>query len=299
MKHPDSSEKRHQVLALRRRHSLSEVAKQTGLPLGTVKTICSRSGAFRDNQKLRELFTLPPVRLSESTALAVPELPPQTTQTGDKEIDAVLWLRTVIGTGQQDLIAKAMEAAQRIKTPLKELEKRYTNHLVATNPGNPFAAFSSFNFADLEGLATQSTEKLGLQREASARFGEDLFKDTPAEVFCIQALAGLKRGKAHDDYDDAKVDQRFDALPDLLPHTLSDCLFELAYWNDLYRLRNATDGYGDPGREAYAREQFTFRSLARIRPQSKAEAVQVFRYMAAEEMMDRNETEAILLNLIG
>lgn len=119
------------VLELRRSHSLREVAEQTGLPLGTVKTICSRSGAFRDNQAQRTLFTLPSIQPSESNALAVPSLPPQTKVTGDHDIDAVLWLREVINTGQAGLIEKAMEAAKRIKTPLKDLEKRYLDYLVA------------------------------------------------------------------------------------------------------------------------------------------------------------------------
>jgi len=59
MKPPVSLELRQHVLALRRTHTFSEVAKSTNLPLGTVKTICSRSGAFRDNLKLRKLFALP------------------------------------------------------------------------------------------------------------------------------------------------------------------------------------------------------------------------------------------------
>jgi hypothetical protein len=56
---------------------------------------------------------------------------------------------------------------------------------------------------------------------------------------------------------------------------------------------------GDSGREAYARECFAFRCLARIRPKSKAEAIAVFRYLADGERMDDTETESILLNLIG
>ena len=67
---------RQQVLDLRRSYSLSEVAERTGLPLGTVKTICSRSGSFRDNQALRILFALPPIQPSNGTALAIPQLPP-------------------------------------------------------------------------------------------------------------------------------------------------------------------------------------------------------------------------------
>jgi hypothetical protein len=289
-----------QVLELRRGHSLREVASMSGLPLGTVKTWCARSGAFKDNLRLRELFSLPAVQSSSSTTLTVPTLPPQESVTGDTEIDAVLWLREVIKTGQADLIEKAMEAAKRIKTPLKELQDRYLKHLVSKNPGNWTVAFQTFGFDDLEGLAHGSTKKATRQHEAIARFGsiEGLFTDTPAEQFARDALAGLKMKKDYGDYDDGQVDKRFQAHPDLMPNTLSDCLHELAYWHDLYKLRNAHD-CGDPGHEAYARERFSFRCLARIKPKTKPEAISVFRYLADSERMDDTETEAILLNLIG
>jgi len=44
MKPPVSPEVRKRVLELRRSQPLREVAEQTGVPLGTVKTICARSG---------------------------------------------------------------------------------------------------------------------------------------------------------------------------------------------------------------------------------------------------------------
>ena len=66
-KHRVSEEQRRKVLDPRRRHSLREVASITGLPLGTVKTIASRSGAFRDNTQQRALFSLPPIRESAET----------------------------------------------------------------------------------------------------------------------------------------------------------------------------------------------------------------------------------------
>jgi len=301
MKPPVSTDTRRNVLHLRRNNSLSAVATQTGLPLGTVKTICSRSGAFKDNPALRKLFALPPIQKSESTSLTVPELPPQTEVTGDKEIDAVLWLRSVIKTGQAGLIEKAMEAAKRIKTPLKELSDRYLKHLVSKNPGNWTVAFAAFGLDDLEGLASTSIKKATRQHEATARFGSiaGLFIDTQAEQFCIDALKGLKTTqKDFGNYPDAQVDKRFQAHPDLMPNTLSDCLYELAYWHDLYWLRSACDG-GDQASYAYARERFTFRCLARIRPKSKPEAIAVFRYLADKERMDDTETESILLNLIG
>ena len=302
MKPTVSPQTRQTVLDLRRCHSLRQVAERTGLPLGTVKTICSRSGAFRDNQTLRELCTLPPIQQSESTTLTVPELPPQEVVTGDKEVDAVLWLRQVISTGQAALIEKAMLAAKRIKTPLAELEKRYRDHLVAQNPGHFASAWGSFGFADLKELADTSTEKLTRQHDALSRFGsvDALFDKTAAEQFCIDALAGLKRKREFDEFDATQVDQRFHARPDLMPQTLSDCLHELAYWDNLYTIRKAShDDAGDHWQEVYGRTDFVFRSLTRIRARTKEEAVAVFRYLADSEYMDREEINDILINLIG
>lgn len=169
-KPPVSPETRQQVLSLRRGHSLGEVAKRTGLPVGTVKTICHRSGAFKDNQKLRALFRLPDIKAGTQTLPAVPELPPQNAVTGDKEVDAVLWLRQVIGTGQAALIEKAREAAKKIKTPLKDLEKRYQEHLVSANPGDWTVALQTFGFADLETLAERSARKLTLSNGSCRPF---------------------------------------------------------------------------------------------------------------------------------
>jgi hypothetical protein len=269
------------------------------LTVGTVKTICARSGAFKDNPRLRELFSLPAIQSSTSTALAVPSLPYQEAVTGDKEIDAVLWLREVIKTGQADLIGKAMEAAKRIKTPLRDLEKRYLTHLTARDPGNWTLAFKTIGFADLMGLAQDSTKELTHKNKALARFGsiEALFADTPAEKFATDALAGLKPHANFGELDEGLVDKRFQAYPDLMPNTLSDCLYELAYWHDLYTLRHVHDG-GDQGRYAYARECFAFRCLARICPKSNAEAIAVFRYLANKDCMDWDEADGILLNLM-
>lgn len=292
-----SPEVRQQVLDLRRSFSLNAVAEQTGLPLGTVKTICSRSGSFRDNPRLRSMFALPPIQPSSGTALDIPELPPQQEVTGDDELDAVLWLREVIKTGQQALIEKAMTAAKLIKTPMDALEERYTKHLVSRNPGNWTVAFKTIGFADLEGLAQKSIKKLAGQHEATSRFGVALFANTPAEQFCIDTLAEVKPATMFG-LDDSAVDVRFKARPELAPNTLSDCLYELGYWHDLYSLRNAYD-CGDQGQEAFARECFVFRCLAHIRPRTKDEAIAVFHYLAKRDYMDRSETRLILVNLIG
>lgn len=291
---------RQRVLDLRRSHSLSQVAALTGLPLGTVKTLCSRSGAFRDNPVHRAMFTLPPIKESLNRDVSVPELPPQQTVTGDREIDAVLWLHAVIRTGRPELIEKAMAAAKKIKTPLKDLEKRYGDFVVKANPGNWVAAFSSIGFADLEDIAERAVQKLARQQEARGRFGTDdeLFAPTPAEQFCEEALAGVSMGKLGIFLDEKQVDSILVKRLAVLPHTLADCLHELNYWSHLYWLRSAMGG-GDASAQAQAREDFAFRRMAFIRPSSPAEAVAVFRYIAEQERMDRSETTAILLNLMG
>ena len=207
---------------------MRDVAKKTGLPIGTIKTICSRFGAFRDNAALRTLFSLPSLQPSNDTSLVVPSLPPQEAITGHHKLDAVLWLSTVIGTGQAALIEKAMLAAAYLKTPLPELEKRYTDYMRAANPDNPSATFASFDFANLNDLAERSIKKLALQTESAVRFVNDLFNETLAEQFCIEALAGLKRGRMLD-FVKQDFQARFEARPELMPDTLNDCLHELAY----------------------------------------------------------------------
>ena len=231
---------------------------------------------------------------------AVPELPPPQRVTGDEEVDAVLWLRSVINTGQAALIAKAMEAAKRVKTPLRELEKRYTQHLVAANPGNLFATFSAFGFDDLEGLAAKAINREALRVEGFTRFGDDLFTETPAESFCVAALAGLQRSGHMLDFDATEVASRFRSAPEWMPNTLPDCLHELAFWDSLSRLRHAAPvDYYESLPEVYARETFVFTLMAEIRPRSKIEAVAVFRFMADDDRMQASGSDAILLNLIG
>lgn len=84
------------MFELRRQHSMREVADIAGLPLGTVKSIISRSGLFADNPRHRAMFTLPPRQSSMETLPAAPELPPQQVVTDGKETNNLLWLHLVI-----------------------------------------------------------------------------------------------------------------------------------------------------------------------------------------------------------
>lgn len=297
-----SDDLRRRVLDLRRRHSLREVADATGLNISTVKTLCSRSGEFRDNVQQRALFSLPPIKASTAETLpSVPELPPQQAVTGDAEVDALLWLREIIKTGEAGLIERAMEGAARIKTPLKDLEKRYSDHLMANCGGNVFKTFGSTGFADLEGLAKRAIKDYRTRIEGRARFGDNLLADTDAEVFCSEALDGVKPGQ-WGFLDESEVAERFKARPELLPYTLADCLHELAYWADLYRLRSAACEHsydGEGSQEGQARERFVFTLLGEIRPRSRDEAKAVLRYLIANRRKDDQEADKILDNLIA
>lgn len=247
----------------------------------------------------RALFSLPPMQFSDSTAIEVPAMPVQKVVTGDIEVDAVLWLREVISTGQPDLIHKAGVAAAKIKTPLKDLEKRYTDYLMRIHPGNWVAALSSFGFADLDRLADRAIERATRQREARSRFGDAIFDDTPAEQFCFDALKRVRKGPRGWGLDAAQVDKRFDARPDQRPATLADCIAELVYWRELYWLRHAVGDCGDTSDQVTAREDYVFRMMSRIAPRDVDEAAMVFHYLTANDGMDRAHSGSIILNLIG
>ncbi len=293
-----TNEQRELVLELRRQHSMREVADIAGLPLGTVKSIISRSGLFADNPRHRAMFTLPPRQNCKETLPAAPELPPQQVVTGDKEIDALLWLRQVIETGDPGRIEQAKEAAGRITTPLDDLERRYGRWLVVS-AGHVMAGLGSIGFANLDGLAERTIKRQAREGEAIGRFGDQLWYDTPAEVFCLEALRTVERVEW--DYPPEQVADRFKAIPELMPHTLSDCLHELAYWNDLHYLRKACDTSSDYEHrmESSARDWFIFGLLAELRPRTREEAKNAFRYLMASDRQDMPEAEQILENLVS
>lgn len=103
---------------------------------------------MQDNQAFRALFTLPPIQPSNSTALAVPEMPMPKVVTGDREVDAVLWLQECVRTGHPALIDKALEAAKKITTPMEDLSLRYSQHLMRQNRSSMMAALCSMGFGE-------------------------------------------------------------------------------------------------------------------------------------------------------
>lgn len=249
------------------------------------------------------LFALPPLIESRTTDIAVFQAPLMRVVTGDEETDALLWLRELVRTGRPELIAKALEALRRLSTPLAKLEKKYIQHLISRNPGNVFATFDSMGLDDLAAEAQKATKNASLAAEARARFGDQLFEMTPAEAYCQEVLKGLipTEGATYggDDLDKDEAAKHFAADPSALPASLSDCLRELKFWERLYTLRCAVDrGCGDDLAEVYARKDFVFGLLATIPPTSEDEAMSVFEFLGSSDQMDRDETPAILRNLI-
>lgn len=253
-----------------------------------------------NNQQLRDLLCLPPIKERSSTALVMPEMPPQQMVTGDHEVDAVLWLQSVVKTGNQALIDKALEAAKRIETPMEILAKRYTDHVSRATNGHFGAVLATFGFGELEEQAKRAIKQATNRHEALSRFGtvDALFTNTPAEEACIAALRRCKRDKHC--YDDAAAMARFNKHPALAPATIDDCLYAMSYWDSLYRLRSATvDMAGGPLAQASAHDNYCFAMMAFIRPRSLKQAMKVYEYMESSESMDRREVPNILRNLIA
>lgn len=253
-----------------------------------------------DNQQLRALFTLPPIKESAGTALAVPEMPPRQVVTGDREVDAVLWLQSVVETGNKALIDKALEAAKRIETPMEILAKRYTDHVSRATNGHFGAVLATFGFGELEEQARRAVKRVARQHEALSRFGtiDALFANTPAEEACLEALRRCKRGK-YGGYADAAAMARFDKRPALTPLTIEDCLHVMDYWDRLYLLRDASvDRAGDPLDETSAHNHYCFSMMANLKPRNGAEAMRAFSRVIDDDGIERSAAPEILRNLI-
>ena len=118
--------------------------------------------------------------------------------------------------------------------------------------------------------------------EAIGRFGVRC-GTTPRQAFCQEVLRGLEQDSWQ--LPPEQVAERFKAVPEPMPHTLSDCFMSWPYWNELYRLRNACDtqGYYENSIEAHARDWFVFGLLAELRPRNREEARATLRYLMGSE----------------
>ncbi len=222
-------------------------------------------------------------------------------ETGDKEVDAFIWLLKVIDSGEPELIERALQAVDCLKATPKELSERYSKAVFKKTGSTMHAAFAGFGWGDVKGRAEMAINKRTKAVEAAGRYGDAIHDETKQECFCIEALKGLET----DGYfflNPDEVDARFMQYPHLLPATISDCMNELKFWSDLGKLQFAAGNDNDIT-EADERKQFIWRLMGKIRPRSKQEAAEAFKFIINGEngrdgKEQLREVEAIITNLL-
>ncbi|NVZ08831.1 hypothetical protein HW932_06110 [Allochromatium humboldtianum] len=238
----------------------------------------------KGNPEHRRLFIVPSGDISGSTALAVPQLPEARTITGDREVDAMLWLKEVCQTARDvAIVDKALEAAAKIQTPAKAIEDRYTAWLRLQPDLHPLQiAFASIGIADIERHAETARERIAKHAEGMAAFGSyaAAMSATPAERMVFETVGAVLDGE-----------ELWRAAPDRLdvlfagsinPATLSECLAELHYWQWLSNIRwrmsqteHPGEFQGDDDERISARRWFVEGLLTELAPVDRAEAIHI------------------------
>ncbi|QWL80935.1 hypothetical protein HQ395_20440 [Aeromonas hydrophila] len=293
-----TQEQKDRIVEMRRTHSLKEIAAITEIPLGTVRTICFRAGvkAPTTNSEHMSFFKLPEPQEGAGRQLAMFQEPEKRAETGDRELDAFLWLLKVIDSGEPALIERALRAAEGMESTSEELSDRYSRAVMASTGNIIAAAFAGFGWDNLKGRAERAIEKRIRACDAMARFGDSIMEPTMQEYFCIEALKGLESKTYFLDAD--AVDSRFMKYPHLMPGTIEDCVRELAFWSDLYWLKSAADA-GEPVSQASDREYFVWRLMTKIRPRSKDEAAMAFEFILnRDEKRELRDCSGIISNLL-
>ena len=232
------------------------------------------------NPEHRRLFAIPPAKPSDSTALAVPQLPEARTVTGDREVDAMLWLRDLCQHAREvGVLDRALEAASRIKTPMEELERRYTDWLKRQPGAHPLAVALS-RIGEIEGHVTHARQRILLHAEGLAIFGsyETAMSDTAPERMLAETAA------LPEDFDGWSR-LGMDALAEVFarsvnPATLAECASELRYWDWLYQIRarmvetERPEAYvGDEEPVVTARREYVEGLLTVLIPVDRQEAI--------------------------
>lgn len=295
-----TEEQRAKVLELRQAgYTVNKVAEMMGLPEGSIKTITRRDTATLTNPKHQAFFRLPEPAIGNDNTkeLALVEPPQKRKQTGDQGIDAFLWLREMVDTGQPALIQQALELAAKVDGKQREeIETRYTQAMVAVH-GAFVGAMKSMGLCNIEGRAKAALERKAGREKAVAIFGDGEYFTTPQEQFCIDAL----NGRTQDNrgfYEIQEIETSFNKHKELMPWTLADCIRELEYWRELYNYKDALFDC-ELEQETYAREDYVRLLMERIKPRSKEETRQVWEYMLLHEWQDYKSFNPIVENLMG
>ncbi|MDK9373408.1 helix-turn-helix domain-containing protein [Lelliottia sp. V106_10] len=279
-----------------------------------------------DNIEHKALFTIPAA--THSTApVTIKSLPPQRNITGHKQTDAYLWVLEVIRMNEPAHLDAAEAALVKIKITPKQAEERYSRYMLA-NGGDPLQiAFGTIGMDNPARSIQIARENIKKAADVRAIFGsyEAALDDVEAEYVIKSSpkfiddhrwgwtvsenKAGSINGGRMNEIDDQRrafVDGYRDVLPD--PHTLSDVVRELIYWDWLYWARNTAGneleheyGYSDHHESVYDRERYLEKLLATIKPVMRTEAIEVCRWFLESEKGQymENHGAAVILNLVG
>lgn len=267
--------------AYRKRHRpmIGRLARELFARQGVAQRRRSRA----ENAEHQRLFTIPTAPPSDSTTLVAPQLPEQTRMTGDLEVDAVLWLGRVCKmTTDLAVLDKALDAAAKIQTPAKELERRYSDWIMRQPGAHPMqAAFGSFGMADIQGKVERARTRIRTHAEALAIFGtlDAALADTPAEAMLDETVGELPTG----DYWRWSTEQLAELFArSVNPASLTECVSELRYWHWLHNIRHHMytttypDDYApDPSELISAREYYVKGLLTVLPPVDRAEAIHI------------------------
>ncbi|EGV28067.1 hypothetical protein ThidrDRAFT_4099 [Thiorhodococcus drewsii AZ1] len=250
------------------------------------------------NPEHQRLFTIPEPQVSQSTAISVRTLPEQQAVTGDHEVDACLWLREVCKTATDPAVLElALEAAQRIEAPAKEIEDRYAAWMRRQPGVHPLqVAFASFNMADIAHQVERARERIAVYAEGLAVFGSyaAAMRETPAERMVFDTIGPLPDGGV---WTLGK-----DVLGELFarsvnPVTLTEVAAELRYWRWLGHVRwrmsetADPDGYGaDEDERISARRYFVEGFLTELAPLDRVEALHLADALA-DGLVDLQSTD--------
>ncbi|MFB1489355.1 MULTISPECIES: hypothetical protein [unclassified Thiocapsa] len=235
------------------------------------------------NLEHQRLFTIPEPLYSNETALTVPTLPEQTIVTGDREIDACLWLCEVCRTARNPhVLDLVLEAAERITTPSEEIERRYREWLQYQPNMDPLVmAFATFDMANIEVKVKKARERINNYNEYAAIFGSypEAMMPTPAEQMVMHTIGALPDG----DPWRLKQDTRKELFTrSVNPTTLSEVAAELRYWSWLNQVRDIMRRTEQPGtfgpedsEEIYVRRVWVEGLLRELQPQNASEALHI------------------------
>nr|WP_237388286.1 helix-turn-helix domain-containing protein [Xenorhabdus sp. Sc-CR9] len=278
-----------------------------------------------DNTVHKTLFTIPEPGYSTAIATVKP-LPVQRKITGNKQVDAYLWVLEVIKTNEPAHLDAAEVALKKLKITPKAAQQKYADYLMKSGAHAFQVAFGTLSMDNPQGYISRAKEQIKAAakvRGIFASYEAALELTAPEKLMLMGELAeiyepfhywseeehaqGCMYGDRINEIDTlrkATAKGFAEQLPE--PHTLSDVVREFLYWDWLSQMRNVAakeldpGGYGDERYYIYDREEYLEEKLTTIQPISRQEAIDVCKWVLEEERFhDRELTDRIILNLVG